>query len=181
MLTGGHLSDHVRLGVLEDHLPAGLIEGLIERHEVAHRRLRGLSAGMAVRCVLAMTLNPTASRCQVMSDVAGMLTHIPWARRWSPPGGEVLTRHQKRLGENLFRDLFEITATKISAEPAHQGGQDTGGDWSEDIAVGRLGGLLLCAGDGVNIRCPNTKANAGHSAHQAPRTTAFPTRWPARS
>jgi hypothetical protein len=162
VLTGGHLCDHVRLGVLEDHLPAGLIEDLIERHQVRGRRLRGLSAGMAVRCVLAMTLDPTASRRQVMSDVAGMLTHIPWARPWSPPGGEVLTRHQKRLGENLFRDLFEITATRISAEPAHQSGQDSGGpggDWRADIAVGRLGGLLLCAGDGVNIRCPNTKAN----------------------
>jgi Insertion element 4 transposase N-terminal len=167
VLTGGHLSDHVCLGVLEDHLPAGLIEGLVERHQVRERRLRGLSAGMAVRCVLAMTLNPTASRRQVMSDVAGMLTRIPWARPWSPPGGEVLTRHQKLLGENLFRDLFEITATKISTEPAHQSGQEiagdggAGGDWRADIAVGRLGGLLLCAGDGVNIRCPNTKANRG--------------------
>jgi hypothetical protein len=164
VLTGGHLSDHVRLGVLEDHLPAGLIEDLIERHQVRRQRLRGLSAAMGVRCVLAMTLNPTASRRQVMSDVAGMLTHIPWARPWSPPGGEVLTRHQKHLGENLFRDLFEISATKISAEPAHQGGPQAGGagrDWRADIAVGRLGGLLLCAGDGVNIRCPNTKANRG--------------------
>lgn len=162
VLAGGHLSDHVRLGMLEDHLPAGVIEELVERHQVGHQRLRALSASMAVRCVLAMTLNPAASRRQVMSDTAGMLTGIPWARRWSPPGGEVLTRHQERLGENLFRDLFEISATQISADPAHQGDPQAGGagrDWRAEVAVGRLGGLLLCAGDGVNIRCPDTDAN----------------------
>ena len=159
VLAGGHLSDHVRLGILEDHLPAGLIEDLIDRHQVRRRRLRGLSAAMTVRAVLAMTLNPTASRRQVISDLAGTLTALPWARPWSTPGGEVLTRHQEALGENLFRDLFTTTAATISAEPAHQSSPDTGRDWQSDLAVGRLGALLLCAGDGMLVRCPNTEPN----------------------
>ncbi|MGH2489840.1 MAG: hypothetical protein ACRDFR_09535, partial [Candidatus Limnocylindria bacterium] len=49
----GHLAEHVRLGPLEDGLPHGAIDELVERHGVAGKRLRALSAGMAARCVLA--------------------------------------------------------------------------------------------------------------------------------
>ena len=44
--AGGHLSDHVLLGFLENHLPSGVIERLVDRYGVGVMRLRRLSAAM---------------------------------------------------------------------------------------------------------------------------------------
>jgi hypothetical protein len=164
--SGGHLSDHVRLGVLEDHLPPGAIEDLVERYGVGVVRLRGLSAPMAIRCVLAMTLLPGASLGEVMATTAGQLVKVPWARPWQVPGGEVLTRHRRRLGEGLFEELAALTCAQIAGEPEHtmpppqSAPSPPGAPWFDaELATGWLGGLLLCAGDGMTTRCPDTAAN----------------------
>jgi hypothetical protein len=147
----GHLADHVRLGLLEDHLPDGAVEDAVARHGAGEKRLRALSAGMAARCVLAMTLLPEASLREVMATVAGQLAFVPWARPWQAPGGEVLGRWRARLGEAVFAELFWLAAAKAAAAPEHTAaGADPGG---------RLGGLLVCAVDGTLIRCPDTEAN----------------------
>jgi hypothetical protein len=165
----GHLAEHARLGLLEDHLPDGAVEELVARHGVAGKRLRALSAGMAVRCVLAMTLLPNASLREVTATVAGQLAFVPWATPWKPPGGEVLGRWRARLGEPLLADLFWLAAAKAAAEPEHTEHTEAGAD-----PGGRLGGLLVCAVDGTLIRCPDTKANreafasAGTSDDSAP-------------
>ncbi len=147
----GHLAEHVRLGLLEDHLPEGAIEELVARHGVAEQRLRALSAGMAARCVLAMTLRPDAGLREVTATVAGQLAFVPWARRWRVPGGEVLGRWRRRLGEGLFTDLFWLAAARAAAEPEHTSPHAQAGGW--------LGGLLVCAVDGTQVRCPDTQAN----------------------
>lgn len=54
--AGGWLTDHVTLGVLQAHLPAGEIAELIEDFGCAEERRRLLPAAVAVRLVLAMTL-----------------------------------------------------------------------------------------------------------------------------
>jgi len=139
------------LGLLEDHLPEGAVEELAARHGVAEQRLRALSAGMAARCVLAMTLLPEASLREVVVTVAGQLAFVPWAKPWRVPGGEVLGRWRKRLGGPLFEDLFKLSAAQAAAEPEHTApGADAGG-W--------LGGLLLCSADGTQARCPDTEEN----------------------
>jgi hypothetical protein len=147
----GHLAEHVRLGLVEDHLPDGAIEELVARHGVAEERLRALSAGMAVRCVLAMTLRPDAGLREVMATVAGQLAFVPWAKPWRVPGGEVLGRWRTRLGAGLFTDLFALAAARAAVEPEHT---DPAAD-----PRGWLGGLLVCAVDGTQIRCPDTEAN----------------------
>ena len=147
----GHLAEHVRLGLLEDHLPEGAIEELVARRGVAEQRLRALSAGMAARCVLAMTLRPDAGLREVTATVAGQLAFVPWARRWRVPGGEVLGRWRRRLGEGLFTDLFWLAAARGAAEPEHTSPHAQAGGW--------LGGLLVCAVDGTQVRCPDTQAN----------------------
>jgi hypothetical protein len=96
--AGGHPGDHARLGLLEDQLPAGLIEDLVAWHGVKEERRRGLTAAMVVRCVLMMVLLPKASQREVMAMVAGQLADVPWAHPWQVPGGEVLSRHRSRLG-----------------------------------------------------------------------------------
>jgi hypothetical protein len=150
--AGGHLADHVRLGLLEAHLPAGVIEDLVGRLSLGRQRLRRLSAPMAARCVLAMTLMPQACYREVMATVAGQLAVLPWATRWEVPGGEVLGRWRVHLGVALFERLYWRVAAQTSAEHAGLGG-------AQDIPGVRLGGLLLCAVDGFQARMPNTPAN----------------------
>lgn len=163
--SGGHLSDHVRLGVLEDHLPPGVIDDLVAGRGVGPIRLRALSAPMAIRCVLAMTLLPGASLREVMTTTAGQLVKVPWARPWQVPGGEVLTRHRRRLGEGLFEELAALTCAQIAREPEHATAPlpdpaPPGAPWFDaELETGWLGGLLLCSADGMTTRCPDTPAN----------------------
>ncbi len=86
-----------------------------------------------------------------MATVAGQLAAVPWEKPWQVPGGEVLSRHRTRLGEGLFEDLFGRVAARVAAEPEHTGPDPDPGGW--------LGGLLLCAVDGAQVRCPDTEAN----------------------
>src|SRR5262249_30992079 len=74
------------LGVLEDHLPPGVVEELVARHQVAGQRLRGLSAGMAARCVLAMTVLPGACGREGMATVAGQVAVGAGPRAWRGGG-----------------------------------------------------------------------------------------------
>ena len=150
--AGGHLAEHVRLGLLEQHLPAGVVEDLVGQLGLGRERLRRLSAPMAVRCVLAMTLMPQACYREVMATVAGQLALLPWAKPWSVPGGEVLGRWRVHLGVPLFLRLYWQVAARTSAEHAGLGG-------APDVPGVRVGGLLLCAVDGFQARMPNTPAN----------------------
>jgi hypothetical protein len=150
--AGGHLAEHVRLGLLEAHLPAGAVEELVEQLGLGRQRLRRLSAGMAVRCVLGMTLMPHASYREVMATVAGQLVLVPWARPWVVPGGEVLGRWRVHLGARVFGRLYWRLAAQTAAEHAVLAG---GGD----VSGVRLGGLLLCSVDGFQTRLPDTPAN----------------------
>jgi hypothetical protein len=163
----GHLAEHVRLGLMERHLPAGLVEQLCVRYQVAEVRLRRLSAPMAVRCVLAMTLLPHADYREVMATVAGRLVDVPWATPWQLPGREVLGDWRKRLGSKLFEQLFWRVTDRVADEHATAG-------------AGRAGiyvnGLLVCALDGFQLRVPDTAANrkAFGSAGTADDSAPFP-------
>jgi hypothetical protein len=147
--AGGHPGDHARLTMLEDRLPAGLIEDLVTWHGVGEERRRGLTAAMAVRCVLMMVLLPNAGQREVMATVAGLLAYVPWARPWQVPGGEVLSRHRARLGPALFQDLFAILARRNAADADQLRPPPVAGDRP---AAGWLGDLLLCSGDGIVTR-----------------------------
>jgi Insertion element 4 transposase N-terminal len=148
----GHPGDHARLMLLEDQLPAGLIEDLVTWYGVREERRRGLTAAMAVRCVLMMVLLPNAGQREVMATVAGRLADVPWARPWQVPGGEVLSRHRSRLGSALFVHLFTVVAQRNAADAARLRPPPVAGDRP---AAGWLGDLLLCSGDGVLTRVPD--------------------------
>ena len=147
--AGGHPGEYARLMLLEDRLPAGLIEDLVVRYGVGEERRRGLTAAMAVRCVLAMVLAPNAGQREVMATVAGRLASVPWARPWQVPGGEVLSRHRCRLGWALFRHLFTVVARRNAADADQLRPPPVAADAP---AAGWLGDLLLCSGDGVLTR-----------------------------
>jgi hypothetical protein len=145
----GHPGDYARLMLLEDQLPAGLIEDLVTWYGVTEERRRGLTAAMAVRCVLMMVLLPNASQREVMAAVAGQLAYVPWAHPWQVPGGEVLSRHRTRLGWALFQHLFTVVARRNAADADQLRPPP---DAKERPAAGWLGNLLLCSGDGILTR-----------------------------
>lgn len=104
--AGGWLPDHVTLGLLEAYLPAGEIEELVEDFGCAEERQRLLSAAMAVRLVIVMTLMPDAPVPEVICRAAGLLAFLPWARAWHVPGTEALTRRLDMIPAELFEPVL---------------------------------------------------------------------------
>jgi hypothetical protein len=93
--AGGWLPDHVRLGLLEHHLDAGVIEQLVVAAVAAGRvkagqRRRVMSLELVMRFVVAMTLMPDACYREVMARLVGLLPQVPWARPWRVPGSKVM-------------------------------------------------------------------------------------------
>ena len=139
--AGGWLPDHVTLGVLEAFLPDGEIEELVEDFACAEERQRLLSAAMAVRVTVVMTLIPDPPALEVICRAARLLAFLPWARAWHVPGTEALTRRLDMIPAVLFEALFWVVAGPI-ADPAA-----AGMTWR---------GLLLCALDGFQVRVPDS-------------------------
>ena len=139
----GWLPEQVRLGILEHHLGAGLIESLTADPGLGMRpgqRRRTMSLPLTARFVLAMTLLPQTPYGEVMARLVGILPRVPWRRAWRVPGAKVITEWRRRLGPQMMRRLFEAVAGLIDARP----------DWC---------GLLVCAVDGFHTRLADTPAN----------------------
>jgi hypothetical protein len=84
VLAGGWLPDFVRLGELERHLGDGVIEAIVaaalEQSRLKGRqRRRIMSYPLVIRLMVAMTLMPDASSCEVLRRLAGLLADIPFA------------------------------------------------------------------------------------------------------
>jgi hypothetical protein len=96
------------------------------------------------RLVMAMTLLPHASYVEALAQLVGTLPRLPWARAWRVPTATVITAWRRRLGVAPMRELFWRVAGHIVAatDPA-----------------GPLRGLLVCALDGSQVRCPDTPEN----------------------
>ena len=164
----GWLPDHVRLGVLEEHLGVGVVEQVIAQTQTASqaaaraqapadddadgpdagggkkRRLRVMSLELTARLVLAMTLMPQASYVEALARLVGLLPRLPWARAWQVPSSTVITAWRRRLGVDAMKTLFDRVAGYIVAAT------DPGALWH---------GLRVCALDGCQIRLPDTKEN----------------------
>jgi hypothetical protein len=90
VLADAWLPGLVRLGELERHLGDGAIEAIVDE-TVRRGRLRPrqrqrlMSYPLAIRLVIAMTLMPDSSYCEVLRKVAGLLADIPFIREWHVP------------------------------------------------------------------------------------------------
>ncbi len=167
--AGGWLADHVRLGVLEAHVGAGVIEDLLtpavqaraaadaDGGVKARQRVMGLA--LAQRFTVVMTLMPDASYVEVMTRLVGLLPNIPWRRAWQVPCSTVLTQWRRLLGEQPVADLFWRVAGPIV-----------------DSAAALWCGMQLCALDGFTTRMPDTPVNraAFGSAGTADDSAPFP-------
>lgn len=150
--AGGWLPDHVRLGLLEEHLGDGVIGSVIEDAVRAGRlarpvRRRLMSLELTCRLTVAMTLSPECDYREAMTRLAGHLPGVPWARRWHVPTSKVFTTWRRLLGWLVMEDLFWQAAGPVT-DPAAPGG--LAALWC---------GLELCAIDGFQIDLPDTAAN----------------------
>lgn len=161
VVATGWLPDHVRLGVLEDLLPAGVIDELVAEVPGVRdtQRRRVMSAALTVRFVLALALWPEADYVEVMRRLAGDLPDLPWQRGWQPPGSRVISNWRARVPAVLFERLFWAVAGPLAD------GREPG------LYVN---GLLVCALDGFMCDLPDTDANrqrfgsAGGKANTGP-------------
>jgi hypothetical protein len=141
-MAGGWLPDHVRLGVLEQHIGDGVIEDVVAAKGVRPgQRRRVMSLQLTARFVLAMTLTP-ASYVEVMAQLVGLLAHLPWQRPWRVPCSTVFTDWRRRLGDQAMQELFWRVAGPIV-----------------EAADTRWHGLWVCGLDGFQARMPDTPAN----------------------
>jgi hypothetical protein len=150
ILAGGWLPDFVRLGELERHLGGGVIEaivdGALEKGRLRTRqRRRIMSYPLVIRLMLAMTLMPDASCCQVLAGLAGLLADIPFARAWHVPTGKVVTDWRLLVPADVMEALFWQAAGPLIGD-------------DEPSAV-LLAGMMVCAADGMLVNIPDTPAN----------------------
>jgi hypothetical protein len=157
----GWLADHVRLGVLEQLLPAGLIEALVATvpgvRDALRRRV--MSAALTVRFVLALALWPDADYVEVMRRLVGDLPVLPWARPWAPPCSRVISKWRARVPAVLFERLFWAVAGPLC-------------DQREPGAY--VNGLLVCALDGFMCDLPATAANREYFGSAGGKNNAGP-------
>lgn len=145
----GWLPDQVRLGLLETVLGDGVIEELCDQAVAAGlarpSRRRLMSLPFIMRVVVAMTLLPDADYPEVMRVLAGLLPHLPWARRWQVPTHKTVTKWRRRLGTWPLEQLFWQVAGPLVPD---------GAPGSVMIA-----GRPLCSMDGFEVDVPATPGN----------------------
>ncbi len=112
----GWLPDHVRLGILEDLLPPGLIDQLIAKVPGVHdtQRRRVMSAALTVRLILALALWPDADCVEVLRRLVGDLPDLPWERGWQVPSSRVISDWRTRVPAALFHKLFWVVAGPLA-------------------------------------------------------------------
>ena len=146
----GWLPDQVRLGMLETVLGEGVIEELCDQAVAAGlvtpgERRRLMSLPFIMRAVVAMTLLPDADYPEVIRALAGLLPHLPWARRWQVPTHKTITAWRRRLGAWPLEQLFWRVAGPLVPD---------GAPGSVVIA-----GRPLCSMDGFELDLPATPEN----------------------
>ncbi|HEX9516456.1 MAG TPA: hypothetical protein VF940_09815 [Streptosporangiaceae bacterium] len=96
VLADAWLRDLVRLGELERHLGAGVIEAVVDAALAKGRlrrrqRRRLMSYPLVIRLMLATALMPDASYCEALARLAGLLADIPFALAWHVATEKVAT------------------------------------------------------------------------------------------
>ncbi len=172
--AAGHPADHARLGVAEQQLDAlsgtpGLIDDVAAavslKGKVKGKARRAMTAALAIRFTLLMTLMPQADYPQVLAALLGDLAGVPWQRPFQTPTATVISTWREAVGPEPLQRVRDRVLAAVSAE--HQQC-----DWR---AV-RVGDLDVCAIDGSLVRTPDTPANraAFGSAGTADDSAPYP-------
>ena len=172
--AAGHPADHARLGLAEDLLDelcgsAGTIDE-VARQSMLEGKVKGaarraMTAALAIRFTLLMTLIPDADYAEVMAVLLGDLALVPWQRPYQIPTATVACTWREALGPRPLERLRDRLLAGIDAEHCER-----------DYRAVTAGGLEVCSIDGSLIRLPDSHANREEfgSAGTADDSSPFP-------
>ena len=187
--------DQVSLGVLVNAVPRDAVDDAVAVCGVREKRSDGkLPAHVITYLTLGLCLFPDDDYEEVATKVTGSLDRWScWDAAWRVPTARAITQARKRLGRNVFPELFERCCGPV-AGPA--------GPAAEVGALGTARGSFLrrwrlLAIDGFEVDVPDSEGErrrvrlrrvAGTTARRSPRPgwwrwpSAAPTpSWPPRS
>jgi len=170
----GHPADHARLGVAGERLDelagtAGIIDVIAGTAQltgtVKGAARRAMTAALAIRHVLLMTLMPDADYAEVTAALLGDLAAVPWQRPYQLPTATVISTWREAAGPAPLERLRDLVLAGIDAE--HGG---------HDYRAVSAGDLDVCSIDGSLTRVPDTPANraAFGSAGTADDSSPYP-------
>ena len=171
--AAGHPADHARLGLAEERLDAltgrpdtigGIARAVTLKGKVKGKARRAMTAALAIRFVLLMTLTP-ADYAEVMAALIGDLAGVPWQRPYALPAATVVSAWRDALGAGPLERLRDLLLAAIDTEH---------GD--HDYRAVTVGDLDVYAIDGSLTRVPDSPANreAFGSAGTADDSSPYP-------
>src|SRR6266545_6829872 len=156
--------DQVSIGVLVDAVPRDAVDEAVAACGVRERRSGGKLPAHVVTCLtLALSLFPDDDYEEVATKVTGSLDRFGcWDAAWSVPTASAITQARKRLGREVFPELFERTCGPVAGDTSPSAGL---------LALGTargafLRGWRLLAIDGFELDVPDTPANAAELGYE---------------
>ena len=158
--AAGHPADHARLGALEQQLDELAGPGVID--EIAARATltgkvkgaakRAMTAALAIRATVLMSVLPDADYSEVMAALLGDLVLVPWQHPYQVPTGKVLSTWREALGPAPLAGLQARLLPAVGAEHRdHDYRAVCVGDSGHELRLGSI--------DGSVTRVPDTPAN----------------------
>jgi hypothetical protein len=166
--------DQVSLGVLVSAVPRDAVDEAVAVCGVREKRSDAkLPAHVVTYLTLALCLFPDDDYTEVATKVTGSLDRWGcWDAAWTVPTTSAITQARKRLGREVFPELFERTCGPVAGEP---------GPTAAVVALGTARGSFLrrwrlLAIDGFEIDVPDTKENAAEFGYagSGDNRSAFP-------
>jgi len=166
--------DQVSIGVLVDAVPRDAVDEAIAVCGVRERRSEGkLPAHVITYLTLGLCLFPDDDYEEVAAKVTGSLDRFGcWDAAWTVPTASAITQARKRLGREVFPELFERTCGPVAGDASPSAGL---------LALGTargafLRGWRLLAIDGFELDLPDTPANAAEFGYagSGENRSAFP-------
>jgi hypothetical protein len=166
--------DQVSLGVLVNAVPRDAVDEAVAVCGVREKRSDAkLPAHVITYLTLALSLFPEDDYTEVATKVTGSLDRWGcWDATWSVPTASAITQARKRLGRDVFPELFERTCGPVAGRAGPSAGA---------LALGTARGSFLrrwrlLAIDGFEIDLPDSKANAAEFGYagSGDNRSAFP-------
>jgi hypothetical protein len=166
--------DRVSVGVLVDAVPRVAVDEAVAVCGVRERRSDGtLPAPVITYLTLALCLFADEGYDEVAARVTGSLDRFGcWDASWSVPTASAITQARKRLGREVFCELFERTCGPVAGDASPSAGL---------AAVGTARGSFLrswrlLAIDGFEVDVPDTATNAAEFGYagSGDNRSAFP-------
>jgi hypothetical protein len=172
--SGVSTPDMVSLGVLVAAVPRETVDSVIAACDVEALRSGGtLEPHVAVYATMAMCLFPDDDYVEVLTKVTGSLDRYGcWDAAWKPPTSSAFSQARKRLGRDVFPEVFRSTCGPVAGDASPVAGMAALG-----AARGAfLRGWRLTAIDGFEVDLWDSKENAAEFGYSGsgPTRSAYP-------